>query len=116
MERNTIEGIEEKLSDRRRAVADVMTHLEKERADAGDDRQLDWLDRAWDDSAARTIERLTQIYRGELEDIDAALVRIRAGAFGVCGACHAPIEAMRLKIFPQTRFCAACAGLREAFE
>ena len=110
---NTLEAT---LLERRRAIRNVLSHLKRDRDDAADDRQIDWLDRASDENAARTIDRLLELYRGELDGIEDALARIRTGGFGACAACHGFIEAPRLKLFPQTRFCAACAGLREAVE
>ena len=45
----------------------------------------------------------------QLEDIDAALVRIAAGSYGVCTICSAPIGAERLEARPYALRCIACA-------
>jgi RNA polymerase-binding transcription factor DksA len=116
MERKRIEQIEKKLLERRRAINGVLTHLKRESEEVTESRQTDWLDHAWEENAARTVDRLTELYRAELDGIEDALARIRTGTFGACAACHHTIEAMRLEFFPQTRFCAACADIREALE
>lgn len=116
METNTIERIEERLLERRRAIINVLTHLKRENDEVTEDRQIDWLDRAADENVVRTVDRLTELYRGELDTVEDALARIRVGTFGTCTACHDGIEPTRLELFPQTLFCAGCADLRESFE
>jgi RNA polymerase-binding transcription factor DksA len=44
-----------------------------------------------------------------LEEIDAALDRVRAGTFGRCEECTAAIPKTRLQALPYTRYCVACA-------
>ncbi len=40
-----------------------------------------------------------------LQEVDAALERMKAGTFGLCATCHEAIEADRLMADPLTRFC-----------
>jgi phosphoserine phosphatase RsbU/P len=40
-----------------------------------------------------------------LSEIDAALIRMNAGTFGICETCHDPIEPERLATDPLTRVC-----------
>jgi DnaK suppressor protein len=54
-----------------------------------------------------TIARLAAI-RVTLEEIDAALVRLDDGAYGVCQHCRTAIAAQRLEILPHARFCVRC--------
>ncbi len=44
-----------------------------------------------------------------LGEIDAALQRIDAGAFGKCEECQGKIPVDRLRAIPYTRYCVACA-------
>jgi DnaK suppressor protein len=46
--------------------------------------------------------------------IEAALARVRAGSFGKCCQCGAPVEPERLALDAATVFCAACQEDREA--
>ena len=48
--------------------------------------------------------------RRELEDIDAALARIRDGRYGRCLACGGPMGLQRLRAIPEARYCVACSG------
>jgi DnaK suppressor protein len=50
-------------------------------------------------------ERLATELRESLEEVDAALVRLEAGSYGVCEACGKPIGEARLEAMPAARFC-----------
>jgi DnaK suppressor protein len=50
-------------------------------------------------------ERLATELRDALDEVDAALVRLSAGTYGVCQACGKPIGAARLEAMPAARFC-----------
>ena len=54
-----------------------------------------------------TMARLAAI-RVTLEEIDAALVRLSDGAYGLCQNCQTAIAAGRLEILPHARFCIRC--------
>lgn len=107
---------EEKLQRRKQEIVTVLERLRQQSEDLTGNRHFDWLDQAWDDSAARTVDRLMELYRSELSGVERALGRIQNGTFGSCLACHRPIEASRLKHLPQTEFCRECGDFRERFE
>lgn len=44
-----------------------------------------------------------------LEQVQAALTRIDAGAYGRCEECHEPIAKPRLQALPYTKHCIQCA-------
>ena len=44
----------------------------------------------------------------EIRDIDAALLRIAAGSYGVCTDCTAPIVDDRLQVYPTAKRCHRC--------
>ena len=48
----------------------------------------------------------------ELDDIDAALGRIQAGAYGRCEICHGAIGRQRLLALPAARLCIDCTAAR----
>ncbi len=53
--------------------------------------------------------------RGEtLARIDAALRRLEAGTYGVCGDCEQPIASERLRALPFASRCRPCEEVREA--
>lgn len=107
---------EERLLRRRQEIAAVLEHLRQESEEVTGNRHFDWVDQAWDDNAARTVDHLTELYRAELAGVERAIARIRNGTFGSCRACHRPIEPARLNSFPQTEFCRECREFRETFE
>jgi len=49
-----------------------------------------------------------QEVRTLLRDVDAALERLEAGSYGLCEACHDPIEGDRLIVDPLVRVCLGC--------
>ncbi len=106
----------ENLVARKKKVRIVLEHLKRQGEEVTGTRHFDWLDKAWDDSDAHTIDRLIEVYERELASIESALDRIEAGTFGSCLGCHRPIESSRLEVFPQAEFCLGCGGFREAFE
>ncbi|GAA4098874.1 TraR/DksA family transcriptional regulator [Nocardioides kongjuensis] len=46
--------------------------------------------------------------RRHLAEVDAALARLDAGAYGVCETCGLPIAAARLEVRPTARTCVGC--------
>ncbi len=49
----------------------------------------------------------------QLDEVDAALARLRAGTYGVCEDTGKTISAERLRAVPWTRFCREAAQRRE---
>jgi DnaK suppressor protein len=70
-----------------------------------------------DDEGAIAIENYTKDLtaaalareRRTLNEIEAALARLNAGDYGVCGACHMSIPKARLEALPWARLCVGCA-------
>jgi RNA polymerase-binding transcription factor DksA len=50
-------------------------------------------------------ERLATELQDSLDEVDAALVRLREGKYGVCEVCGKPIGEARLEAMPAARFC-----------
>jgi DnaK suppressor protein len=50
-------------------------------------------------------ERLATELQETLDEVDAALVRLRNGTYGACEACGKPIGEARLEAIPMARFC-----------
>lgn len=68
----------------------------------------------WDENAAEheedeVLEDLGNMGLDEIRGINAALERIKAGAYGACAKCGDNISAERLDVIPQTPFCKDCA-------
>ena len=58
------------------------------------------------------IGALVRQVRGHLADVDAALVRVDDGTYGVCERCGSAISEARLEALPAARLCIACAAGR----
>ncbi|WP_426572900.1 TraR/DksA family transcriptional regulator [Aquihabitans sp. McL0605] len=91
--------------------------LESERAELA--RQLEELSEGgaapdanenFADSAQVTAEHvenrtLAATLQDQLSDVESAIDRIDAGAYGRCEVCQKPVSAARLEAMPSTRFC-----------
>lgn len=104
----------DRLEKRRNQILLTLRHIEKEQKEA--EEFNDWLDHATRESRVRLLDRLTDWYIREGAQINQALARMDANTYGVCRACHHPIEQPRLDAFPESEFCIGCQDMRESFE
>lgn len=102
----------ERLRQRRDEIMMTREHLQKEQRLVDDNK--DWIDHAAYESRVGLLDNLADCYAKETVQIDDALTRIAEGTYGLCLACHAPIEPRRLDITPEAAFCAGCQEMREA--
>ena len=107
---------EDKLLRRKREISNSIKRLDEENAEVMENKQLDWIDQAANESEIRLLDQLSEGYSHELERIDVALGRILSGGYGTCVACHQPIAKARLDAFPDAVFCSRCQESREALE
>jgi DnaK suppressor protein len=110
---NATEGITywDKLRLRAIEVQRTIRHLEKERQEV--EENTEWIDRAAYESRVHLLDGLTTLYRYEMKEIETAHNRVEEGSYGLCLACHEPIEADRLEIYPAVQFCFDCQDYRE---
>jgi DnaK suppressor protein len=92
-------------------VERTIRHLEKERQEV--EENTEWVDRAAYESRVSLLEGLTALYRDEMNQIEKAHSRVEEHSYGLCLACHEPIEADRLEIYPAAQFCFDCQDYRE---
>jgi DnaK suppressor protein len=100
------------LEKRRRALEEEVRSLTEH--DPGESANLQFGKRIGD-GTAYAIDRMTGAYQARtlyqtIEQIDAALDRLREGTYGVCQACHGPIPSERLAAVPWAAFCIDCAS------
>jgi RNA polymerase-binding transcription factor len=99
---------------RQRLIArreELTTRRERIEHDLG--RQNDPLTADSDDQAIQlqndeTLEAIGAAARDELAAIDAALLRLEAGRYGICTVCREPIDAARLQAVPYALTCLSC--------
>jgi len=71
---------------------------------------IDVASEQWD---ARVLSEMTDADARALEGVIAAIHRLDADSYGICAACHQPIEPARLRALPEAVECAACARFAE---
>jgi DnaK suppressor protein len=106
-------------------LSDLRASLEQERSDlrarlaemgllSGGDLAFD---QNFADSSQVTAERgeveaLAGNLRESLNDVEAALVKLDNGTFGICEGCGQPIAPDRLEAKPAAKLCMECASKR----
>lgn len=102
----------DKLRCRRTEILRTLEHIHDEQRTVAENKT--WIDKAAYVSRCNLLDSLAEWYADEATRVDAALIRIDEGRYGVCCACHAPIESHRLEAVPEAAFCAECQVTREA--
>ena len=104
------EALEKALTEQRdelvARMSDRMTdvHIDRE----PDDEAALASDSSTKEMAVATLER----ERRTLAEIEAALLRMKKGEYGMCASCGEPIPEARLKALPWARVCVKCAERR----
>jgi RNA polymerase-binding transcription factor len=103
------------LEDRRRQLTAGVTDLMRDvRARSENTRAADGQDGV-DGEHRDDLDLALLQMRGEtLARIDAALRRLEAGTYGICGDCNQPIASERLRALPFAARCRPCEETREA--
>ena len=88
----------------------LTTRVSKIESDLRKPGSQDWQDRATEKQNEEVLEQLGVTERAEIDDIRAALVRIREGTYTHCMRCGAAITPRRLEALPYTNSCISCAS------
>jgi RNA polymerase-binding transcription factor DksA len=104
----------DKLRLRATEVERTIKHLEKERLEV--EENTEWVDRAAYESRVSLLDGLITLYRREMEQIEKAHSRVEERSYGLCLACHEPIEVERLEIYPAAQFCFECQDYAKGLE
>ena len=111
-------GVRAALDAERRATLDQVAGLEREFGGIVAASQADNADDEHDpEGATLAFERqhlaaLVSQARGHLTQIDAAMLRLAGGSYGICEGCGQPIGEARLAARPTATRCVACASTR----
>lgn len=97
-----------RLSRRRRTL---LRMVENDTEEPKEDLPGDWVDSAVREETNQIIRSLSEHERSELTAIDAALVRLKKGAYGICAGCGDPIGGERLRIVPEATLCVGCQAI-----
>ncbi len=100
------EEIRQRLVARRSALMERLERFEEQLNEPSDP---DAEERSVEREDDEPMESLGLAGQKEIEAIDAALKRFDDGVYGICVTCGDKIRPERLKLVPQTPFCADCA-------
>lgn len=98
---------EQKLNDRLKYLHAQMRAIE-DRLD--DQPNQDWEENAVEHEEDEVLEDLGNMDQTEVRGINAALVRAKAGTYGICVTCEDEISKQRLDAVPHTPFCKECVS------
>lgn len=110
--KDQIRDLKRKLDDR---FFELREEIRLELLDSDDQTYIALAGRVHDIGEASVADLLVDIqfadidrHVQEIRDIDAALLRIAAGNYGVCKDCNVTIDVNRLKAFPTAKRCHRC--------
>jgi RNA polymerase-binding protein DksA len=95
-------ALQHKLEELRRRIGKIERNL-RETPEADSEEQ------AAGRENDEVLERLDDRGREEIQMIEAALARMDAGTYGICGSCGETISSQRLAALPYTTACITCA-------
>jgi RNA polymerase-binding transcription factor DksA len=101
----------DRLRQRRKSIERTLQHVQRERHEVEQNTQ--WMDHRAYRNRLRLLDRLTRWYHEEMGRIDQVLGGSPNMSYGICSACHEPIEAERLEFDPHAELCVECEEYRE---
>jgi len=114
MNAKDLNALEKKMRAQRAALFKTVADAEADLQFIAEDRESELEERAQEERAARLFARLDDRGKRAIEEIDAALRRIREKKYGTCAACREPIAVERLRALPAALFCIECQHADEA--
>lgn len=113
MDKKRIKHFQEKLTNKRRSLAGVVTSTEAHEREFGLDVSQDPADIASNTYTKDLLFSQSSNERGILKLVEEALRRIDAGEYGYCANCEKEIQDKRLEAVPWARHCIVCQDLQE---
>jgi len=105
--------VEQRLLNRREALRSALDGDRSLLYSLADDGVGDEIDAAVVSEQTELRSQLAQVESRELQQIDRALEKLRAGHFGRCETCEKAIAPTRLKYLPYATDCIVCARREE---
>jgi RNA polymerase-binding transcription factor DksA len=103
----------DKLQQRKKEIELTLRHLAKELHEV--QQNTEWIDQKAYERRISLLDLLAKWYREEIIRIDDVLGCVQDSRYGLCLACHEPIEADRLAIYPEAELCFDCQEFRDRF-
>jgi RNA polymerase-binding protein DksA len=113
MEQADLDALVRQLHDRRQFLLRDVRDTEADLRAMASERAPELEEEAQEHGITRIMAQLGDRDRQEIEDIAAALDRVKEGTYGLCLACGEPIPPARLRVLPTTELCVGCASERE---
>jgi DnaK suppressor protein len=109
LDQETIKQLGNKLLTRRKELLDRL-QLKAEAWEALQERQIEYEERASNETLSVPMEELDEKSFGELSRIDKALRKIKQQRYGICELCGQVISKKRLQSMPDAERCLNCAS------
>jgi RNA polymerase-binding transcription factor DksA len=90
------------------ALTERLNRIEQDRRRAAQPLSADSEDRAAECENDEVLDRLSSTTSAELDQVRHALERLKAGHYGRCEDCGAPISEARLQALPEATRCLQC--------
>jgi DnaK suppressor protein len=116
MDEHAIEELAGELSRRRSELLQQVAESQEEMKAISEEQQAEFEESVQKDRITRLTSRLKERDRHKIREIDAALARVAAGAYGKCERCGNDIAVERLRALPTATLCINCASVREGRE
>lgn len=113
METLNYQELQLELEEKAKGLRKRLSAIHRDRSRAQGALSADWEEQAQELENEEVLTDLDEHGRQELELIEAALMRLDAGTYGVCVECEDPISPMRLKALPFAAHCIDCARAQE---
>ncbi len=113
MDKKRLDYYKKKLQSRRDELARSIARTEEEGRSADDDPTVDLADKAANSYTKEFLFGQNNTDRSTLQQIDAALIRIRTNTFGTCLNCETELQQKRLEAVPWASHCTVCQEKHE---
>ena len=110
MQAESYDALREQLENKK---AELTLRLERITRNLRRGYHPDSKERAKELEDSEVVDALGNEARTELRNISAALQRLDAGEYGICGECGTDIEVGRIRAHPYAKLCIDCARLEE---
>jgi DnaK suppressor protein len=107
------EALRKRLLEQRQEILNMYKQDVRAGQESADDGTEDIVDRANNSYNRELMFSISDSERALLLQIEDALVRMDAGAYGRCSSCGNQIHPLRLQAVPWARFCIDCQELAE---
>jgi DnaK suppressor protein len=113
MDKKRLDYYKKKLQSRREELARSIARTEEEGRSADDDPTVDLADKAANSYTKEFLFGQNNTDRSTLQQIDAALIRIRTNTFCTCLNCETELQQKRLEAVPWASHCTVCQEKHE---